>query len=277
MSEQQCDTPNPFGHWALRVEEASLNAWPALHQQLYDGWLLRFSRGFTKRANSVNPLYPAHVGDTCAAGTEARPLQLLDKIRYCENLYAREDQPTVFRITSLPDNRALESALDQRGYTSSGLSLVLLAELPATLHANPASGASTDVATQIVPAMDDWLDGYCQIAELPTLARSLHQAILRGIHGQLGFAQRSASGIVRCCGLGVLEAELVGLFDIISAPSARRRGHARALVLDLLAWAKQSQARFAYLQVAADNAPAIALYRQLGFTELYRYWYRTSV
>ncbi|MFK7912860.1 MAG: GNAT family N-acetyltransferase [Pseudomonadales bacterium] len=268
MSDQNNPDLQPLQHLALRVEEASLNAWPALHQQLYEGWLLRFSRGFTKRANSVNPLYQ---GLTRATGQPwHKGIELVEKIRYCENLYAREDQPTVFRLTSLAGQESLEQALADRGYERGGLSLVLITEL-----GSPEPPLNPDLATEMLPALDDWLDGYCQIAQLPPLARTLHQAILRGIHGQLALARQS-SGAATACGLGVLEAELLGLFDIITAPAARRQGHARALVQDLMYWGQQNQARYSYLQVAADNAPALALYAQLGFTELYRYWYRSS-
>lgn len=268
MSDQHNPEPQALQHLALRVEEASLNAWPALHQQLYDGWLLRFSRGFTKRANSVNPLYQG------PANTPNRAKQsgigVLDKVRYCENLYAREDQPTVFRLTSMAGQTDLDQLLADRGYERGGLSLVLIRELGSGLL--PTTQTSE---TQWLPALDEWLDSYCEIAELPPLARTLHLAILRGIHGQLALARQGGSQAT-ACGLGVLEAELLGLFDIITAPAARRQGHARRLVQDLMRWGQQNQALYTYLQVAADNVPALALYDQLGFSELYRYWYRSS-
>ena len=84
------------------VEETCMNAWPALKEVFYDGWLIRLANGATRRTNSVNVI---------GEGQRA----LADKIAYCEAVYRAHAQPTYFRIlsTSTPD---LDDALATRGY-----------------------------------------------------------------------------------------------------------------------------------------------------------------
>lgn len=61
-------------------------------------------------------------------------------------------------------------------------------------------------------------------------------------------------------------ADELHLTDLGVTPSARRRGVAQALVTELC----REDARVVFLEVRQSNAPALALYAQLGFTELDR-------
>ncbi len=64
---------------------------------------------------------------------------------------------------------------------------------------------------------------------------------------------------------------------VATDPDWRSRGLARAVVSALTAWGARQGARAAALQVSEDNAPALTLYRKLGFEqELYRYHYRRA-
>jgi ribosomal-protein-alanine N-acetyltransferase len=84
--------------------------------------------------------------------------------------------------------------------------------------------------------------------------------------GAFGFRIADAEdGAVLGFALGraiVGEAELLTL---AVAPAARRRGLAQALVAAVAAAAGDAGAAALFLEVADDNAPALALYRALGF------------
>ncbi|MFT4296823.1 MAG: GNAT family N-acetyltransferase [Micropruina sp.] len=67
-----------------------------------------------------------------------------------------------------------------------------------------------------------------------------------------------------------LVAETADLHRVVVAPEQRGRGIGRALVEAGIAWAAQRQGRRMLLEVEHDNAPALALYRRLGFADLAR-------
>jgi ribosomal-protein-alanine N-acetyltransferase len=55
------------------------------------------------------------------------------------------------------------------------------------------------------------------------------------------------------------------VLDVVTAPESRRSGVGRALMLEALGDGGQRGATRALLEVRRSNAPAIALYRSLGF------------
>jgi ribosomal-protein-alanine N-acetyltransferase len=58
------------------------------------------------------------------------------------------------------------------------------------------------------------------------------------------------------------------VLNVAVAPEARRRGVARAVLAKVEAAAREQGARVAMLEVRRSNAPAIALYRALGYREV---------
>ena len=85
------------------IEELSMRAWPAYEAQIYDGWILRFAAGYTKRANCINPLY-------------ASSIDLAQKISYCEKIYGDHGLPAVFKLNQESTPPGLDRELEARGY-----------------------------------------------------------------------------------------------------------------------------------------------------------------
>ena len=85
------------------------------------------------------------------------------------------------------------------------------------------------------------------------------------------YAVVRVGGRVVCTAQVAVEDELAGVFDVVTAADARGKGYATLACASLLSWAWEHGARAAYLQVTADNAPAIAVYRKFGFATAYTY------
>jgi ribosomal protein S18 acetylase RimI-like enzyme len=238
-----------------RLEEVALNAWPALQQMLFDGWVVRFARGYTKRANSITPLFAAQL-DSAA------------KIATCERLYAARGLPPVFRLTPFSCPAELDQMLAQRGYRR--------IDHTAVMHRDLQAGTSLTPSTAVLrhESVSDWIRLWCALHGAAVEQHHTHQAMLDLIPATRLLVSLVQADQVVACGLGVLEHDFFGLFDLVTAPLQRQRGYGGALVSGMLAWARQHGATHAYLQVLHDNAPAHRLYVRLGFQEIYPYWYR---
>lgn len=237
-----------------RIEEASLNSWPALQQMLFDGWIIRFAGGYTKRANSVTPMYPSEIS-------------LQEKIAFCEKLYQDQHLPTIFRLPSFSaDTLALNDLLAQRDYRFADKTLVLsTTPLPRQ--------RSLDSSFQAV-SLEEWLPFYSEINQADMKAQASHHAILRQIVANTLFAVYYDHATPVACGLGILEHDVFGIFDITTHPAHRKRGYGTQLVRNMLDWAAEKGANRAYLQVVNTNRSALHLYTKFGFQEIYHYWYR---
>lgn len=239
------------------LEEYSLRAWPALETETYDGWLLRFANGYTRRANTAQPIY----GST---------LDLDTKIAYCEAFYQQRGLPCGFKLTPAAYPPELDAELERRGYKRQADTRVMTVDL-ASLSLPDMTGVTVEVSDQ--PG-DDWIENFCQFNNVAAQYRPTMPLLLAKIEPRCYFAAVCASDEVVAVGLGVRDGQYVGLFDIVVREDARRRGFGRALVSDLLRRARSDGATIGYLQVMANNAPAIQLYTQLGFSDVYPYWYR---
>jgi len=239
-----------------QIEELSINAWASLQTLVYDGWLIRLSNGYTKRANSVNPIYGSNE-------------DLDDKIRYCESLFRAKNLKPVFKMTDsvFPDN--LDAILEELGYMAidhTSVQLLSLSELTEPLiHSVRLDERLTD----------EWLNQFCTLNNQDGNKTTMKQ-MLSLIAPKTCFISLLDHGAVMACGLGVLERGYLGVFDIVTDARYRNRGFGEQLMLNLLNWGRENGAESAYLQVMLDNGPALRLYSKLGFQEMYRYWYRVK-
>jgi GNAT superfamily N-acetyltransferase len=249
--------------WLSRIEDASLNASAPTQQRWIDGWLVRTCPGKAKRARSVQPVADGR-------------LTLDQRIALAAAVHLEAGLPLIVRITPFARPIGLDATLAQRGWARMDDTRVMAcADLRALsdIHTGlPQPGLSLrrldkERFAHTVGALRGSTPEQC-VAHAQRLTHA-------PVHFE-SWALLDDHGQALCGGQVVREADLVGLFDVFTAPPARSRGLARGLCSRLLQQAHAEGAQTAYLQVDADNSAARAVYHRLGFADVYRYHYRTA-
>jgi ribosomal protein S18 acetylase RimI-like enzyme len=235
------------------LEPLADDAWPARERVRLGGWRLNASAGRSMRINACWPL----------SAPDRDPDAALDAV---EAWYAARDLPPRFKLTDgviAPDD--LPERLAARGYAPNKETLVML---------GPVAGEG-DPAIRVTAAPDAAFEAvFTATAGDPEDGRERLEALGR-IPAPARFARLDIGGVAAAIGASAIGGGFGGVFGMRTAPDHRRKGLARRVLRALLAEAKGLGAERAWLQVEAENAPAIALYAHEGFEPTYRYRYWT--
>lgn len=239
----------------LRLEAAASAGWPPAETAREEGWLLRASGGHTRRVNSVQALVFASGADVGRAVDRVEAWYRTRALRPC------------FQVTDRASPADLDEALPGRGYVRISPVAVLTR---ATAGMEAPRDARIDLDTRPTPRV---MNAVCDPLWPPEQRRARAELFAR-IRRPLAFAT-VLDGLHPVSGaLCVVDREVAGLFTLRTTAAARGRGHARAVVQRLGAWASGMGATLLLQQIEEGNAPALGLAGSLGFERRYGYWYR---
>jgi ribosomal protein S18 acetylase RimI-like enzyme len=241
---------------AWRVEAACREAWPCPDETILDGWLIRASGGPTRRTNSVNPL----------PGSRADIGAVLDHAR---GIYTAIGQRLIVRVPEIA--AGLDKALDVHGFGPPDAETI-------TLHAALAHAPEGAAKQASVGALSpEWIAARARLSGWDEASMAVYRRMLGLITGPAAFASIEADGRIAAVAYAAIAQGLIVIESVVTDEAYRGRGLARQVVAASLDWARSHGTSEACLQVQAGNAPAVALYRGLGFaSELYRYHYRCA-
>ena len=241
-----------------KIEELSMNAFPALSTVLLNGWVLRFANGYAKRANSVNPIYKCNI-------------DLENNISLCENMYKSNGLDTVFKLTENEDSYKIDEILKKRGYSYEAKTNIMLLDI-GNLQAT-----EENVNVVIYNKINDkWFEAFVRINKVNPYNKETLKLMLSRIIPQVYCACILEDNEIVAVGLGVAQGEYIGMYDICVQEDKRRTGFGTRIMKSLMREAALNGYKYSYLQVVDANEGAKLLYKGLGYEKQYSYWYRVK-
>jgi GNAT superfamily N-acetyltransferase len=240
---------------ARALERLHVRAWPASETARIDGWLWRWSGGGSQRANSVSTV----------DFTGNDPAAALDQV---EARYRAKRAPARFQTFGFGQPTDLPALLTARGYTAGETTLTMLAMAPPA--APPADVVVTNDPTP------EWLAIYLEA--ITESRRAVNRQILRRVPDPRAYFAVRRDGRVISTALGVVDGGCAVAECVATASAARGQRGAQTAMHALMAWAASLGGQTVGLQVVADNSPALALYRRMGFAVVgeNRFWVKPA-
>ncbi|HET9779669.1 MAG TPA: GNAT family N-acetyltransferase [Propionibacteriaceae bacterium] len=244
--------PHPRRISAHDVQRHALHGWLAWREPLGE-WTLRRAGGFTRRANSCHA-----VGDPGLSIKQASE-QII-------GFAVSHDIPPLAQvIEGSPEQRALQ----RLGWVSTDQpTAVLTSRLADFLEGRPAKSVAKITET----LQPNWEEAYQRSrpnSADPDIVRMLLEA-----NPPRAFAAVTGQGAeLVAIARGHQNDDWLGVASMWTRSDHRRKGMATVMMAALGHWAARQGARYAYLQVATVNEPALAAYRRLGFVPHHGYCY----
>ncbi|MEP1090263.1 MAG: GNAT family N-acetyltransferase [Rhizobiaceae bacterium] len=241
-----------------RLEAVSFRSWPATNT-VFDGtWAIRLTAGHpSKRVNSVNPLDRGDQSD------------LKNRISRAAHRFQSFGRPLVFRQSPLAPPQ-LDNLFDAHGWRRFDETRVMVLNL---------NDADLEGAVSQLPLKDvgRWIDQCIAMGSVEEAVKPGLFELIGLVEGEVGlFLSEDEQGEALAAAMAVRFGDLVGLFEIVSNPNKRQQGLGRRIVRTAMLWGREHGARQAWLQVVAENQPAINLYQGEGFSDVYSYAYRQA-
>ncbi|WP_369183209.1 GNAT family N-acetyltransferase [Streptomyces sp. Y1] len=239
----------------VELQRTAGRGWPAVENEALGAWTLRASAGFTRRANSVQAL-----------GDPGLPLpRALDAVRAW---YAARGLPAYVEVLTPGSPDDLRAELDRLGVRYAP-TLVRTAPLAGLTRI----GGGHDRVRLARTAGPDWMSVYRRVGADPAVEEAARQVLHGGPSVWFAHVPGAPGQPPLAIGRCVIDGPWACFGAIEVQPHARRAGLATAVMAVLAARAAEEGATGAYLQVEAENAGAIALYDELGFTTSHTYHY----
>ncbi|MHA2287838.1 MAG: GNAT family N-acetyltransferase [Promethearchaeota archaeon] len=236
-----------------RFQEFLLNAWPAEQYYFLNGWILRFTKGITYRANSKESIE--------------------SDIDFGEAAYKSFNLSTIFTMHEYFEPKELDEILRSRGYIEQDRTNALLMAVENLSLTQISEDYDYEIFDVRVTEFSSLLSKFKKRDDFQQ--QTINEITSRIIFPKKCFAIAKLNGEPVGTLMGVLNPHgYIYIADVFVVPEYRRQKIASSMLKTVIKeWAISYGAENIWLQVELQNNNAMKLYENLGMKKAYSYYY----